>query len=55
MRNAWDALRSGGHSTIVVRISTLVWVLDFFMTAGHTHASPSDDAQQEVVAVALAD
>ena len=38
MRNAWDALRSGGHSTIVVRIST-----------------PSDDAQQEVVAVASAE
>ena len=55
MRNAWDPLRSGGHSTIVVRISTLVWVIDYFMTAGHTHASPSDDAQQEVVAVALAD
>ena len=48
MRNAWDALCSGGHSTMVVRVSTLVWVIDYFMTAGHTHASPSDDAQQEV-------
>ena len=33
---------------MVVRVSTLVWVIDYFMTAGHTHASPSDDAQQEV-------
>ena len=55
MRNAWDALCSEGHSTKVVRVSTLVWVIDYFMTAGHTHASPSDDAQQEVVAVASAD
>jgi hypothetical protein len=41
MRNAWNAQCGGGHSTIVVRVSALVWVIDYFMTAGHTHASPS--------------